>query len=236
MKLKELKEDVLVDIKSEKELHVLQKLLEDAGYQPFKYRKNLNDTKGFPVVCIKQEDKTSFSVYGFRPMSKYVLLENIVELEARDSAVIENGIVVACYNYGCYGGSKLGYIYKPNAGAPLCIASNFPLNTFIEYYAGKSDWIEPLNDLIKIDNEIIKDSIVYYGKDAQSTVCMVECAELIQAISKEKRGKSDKNHLAEEMADVLISISLLKEIYDVSNEQINNWIDKKQKRIRSRMK
>lgn len=28
----------------------------------------------------------------------------------------------------------------------------------------------------------------------------------------------------------------LKEIYDVSNEQINEWVDKKQKRIRSIMK
>ena len=90
--------------------------------------------------------------------------------------------------------------------------------------------------MIPIDSYVLKRSIEHYGKDVQSTVCMEECAELIQAISKEKRGKSDKNHLAEEMADVLISIELLKEIYDVSNEQINEWIDKKQKRIRSRMK
>lgn len=140
MKLKELEENIVVDIKSEKELHVLQKLLEDAGYQPFKYSKNLNDTKGFPVVCIKQEDKTSFSVYGFRPMSKYVLLEDIVELEARDFAVIENGRVVACYTY-VYGGSKLGYIYKPDVGEPWGIFSDFPLDAFIEYYAGKYNFI-----------------------------------------------------------------------------------------------
>lgn len=233
MKLKELEENIVVDIKSEKELHVLQKLLEDAGYQPFKYSKNLNDTKGFPVVCIKQEDKTSFSVYGFRPMSKYVLLEDVVELEVGDFSN-NKGNMVKVVDVGFAGKPTYKCRFKDELkwlGLPF-----FPLNIFIEFYAGKYDYIEPVNDLVKIDNEIIKDSIVYYGKDAQSTVCMEECAELIQAISKEKRGNSDKNHLAEEMADVLISISLLKEIYDVSNEQINNWIDKKQKRIRSRMK
>lgn len=235
MKLKELEENIVVDIKSEKELNILRKLLKDAGYRPFEYTVCFNDMGEYPIVGIEPESKLSYEVYKLRPLASVMLLENIVELEVGDSAVIENSIVVACHTYG-YGGSKLGYIYKPNAGAPLCIASNFPLNAFIEYYSGKSDWIEPVNSSVKIDNEIIKDSIVYYGKDAQSTVCMEECAELIQAISKEKRGKSDKNHLEEEMADVLISIALLKEIYEVSNEQINNWIDKKQKRIRSKMK
>ena len=40
--------------------------------------------------------------------------------------------------------------------------------------------------MIIIDSDIIKRSIEHYGKDVQSTVCMEECAELIQAISKEK--------------------------------------------------
>lgn len=41
-----------------------------------------------------------------------------------------------------------------------------------------------------IDESIITKSIKHYGAEIQSTVCMEECAELIQAISKEKRGKS----------------------------------------------
>lgn len=234
MKLKELKEDVVVDIKSEKQCHVLMNLLENAGYPTFTQRFSYPSGYFLKVVEIYPADKNYIALYGGKPPQNSVLLEDIVELEARDSAVMENSIVVACYT--TYGGSKLGYIYKPDYGEPWGIVSNFPLDAFIEYYAGKYDYIEPVNDLIKIDGEIIEKSIVYYGKDAQSTVCMEECAELIQAISKEKRGKSDKNHLAEEMADVLISISLLREIYDVSIEQINNWIDEKQKRIRSRMK
>lgn len=87
-----------------------------------------------------------------------------------------------------------------------------------------------------VNSMIIKDSIEHYGVDAQSTVCMEECAELIQAISKEKRGKHDYKHLAEEIADVLICISMLQDMYDIDGSDIQLWIDLKQKRIVERMK
>lgn len=87
-----------------------------------------------------------------------------------------------------------------------------------------------------VNSEIIKDSIKHYGVDAQSTVCMEECAELIQAISKEKRGKHDYKHLAEEIADVLICISMLQDMYEIDGSDIQLWIDLKQKRIVERMK
>ena len=87
-----------------------------------------------------------------------------------------------------------------------------------------------------VNSEIIKDSIKHYGIDAQSTVCMEECAELIQAISKEKRGKHDYKHLAEEIADVLICISMLQDMYEIDSSDIQLWIDLKQKRIVERMK
>ena len=87
-----------------------------------------------------------------------------------------------------------------------------------------------------VNSEIIKDSIKHYGVDTQSTVCMEECAELIQAISKEKRGKHDYKHLAEEIADVLICISMLQDMYDIDSSDIQLWIDLKQKRIVERMK
>ena len=90
--------------------------------------------------------------------------------------------------------------------------------------------------MISIDSYVVKRSIEYYGKDLQSTVCMEECAELIQAISKEKRGKSDKSHLAEEMADVIICIEMLKEIYSISDDMISEWIQIKEARIIERIK
>lgn len=85
--------------------------------------------------------------------------------------------------------------------------------------------------MIEVNSYVVKRTIEHYGKDVQSTVCMEECAELIQAISKEKRGKSDKSHLAEEMADVIICIEMLKEIYSISDDMISEWIQIKEARI-----
>ena len=90
--------------------------------------------------------------------------------------------------------------------------------------------------MIPIDSYLLKRSIEHYGKDVQSTVCMEECAELIQAISKEKRGKSDKSHLAEEMTDVIICIEMLQEIYSISDDMISEWIQIKEARIIERIK
>lgn len=88
---------------------------------------------------------------------------------------------------------------------------------------------------IKIDKGIIAESIQHYGKNNQSTVCMEECAELIQAISKAKRGKINRDNMIEEIADVLICIEMLKQMYMISDEKINKWIEKKQAREAERM-
>ena len=90
--------------------------------------------------------------------------------------------------------------------------------------------------MIPVSSYVVKKSIEHYGKDVQSTVCMEECAELIQAISKEKRGKSDKDHLAEEMADVIICIEMLKQIYNITDDEIYSWVITKQERIIERIK
>lgn len=96
------------------------------------------------------------------------------------------------------------------------------------------------NEPYRMDQNIILKSIVYYGKEIQSTVCMEECAELIQAVSKMIRGSGelsddDYDHLAEEIADVLICVEMLKQIYDIENLRVKHWIERKQKRILNRM-
>ena len=88
---------------------------------------------------------------------------------------------------------------------------------------------------IKINKGVIAESILRYGKNNQSTVCMEECAELIQAISKAKRGKINRDNMIEEIADVLICIEMLKQMYMISDEKINKWIEKKQAREAERM-
>ena len=91
------------------------------------------------------------------------------------------------------------------------------------------------NESYCMNQNIILKSIVYYGKEIQLTVCMKECAELIQAISKAKRGKLDEDNMMEEIADVLICIEMLKQIYNIPDCSIENWIERKQERILSRM-
>lgn len=86
-----------------------------------------------------------------------------------------------------------------------------------------------------IGKSIIAKSIKHYGEEIQSTVCMEECAELIQAISKAKRGKLDVDNMIEEIADVLICVEILKQIYNIPDCSIENWIERKQERMLSRM-
>lgn len=86
-----------------------------------------------------------------------------------------------------------------------------------------------------IDESVIARSVDHYGAEIQATVCMKECAELIQAISKEKRGKIDRDNMTEEIADVLICIEMLKQMYMISEDKINKWIEKKQAREAERM-
>lgn len=87
-----------------------------------------------------------------------------------------------------------------------------------------------------MNDEIIASSIDKYGKEQQSIVCMEECCELTQAVSKELRGKHDKDHLVEEIADVTICIEMLKQMYAISENEIDNWIEVKQNRMLKRMR
>jgi NTP pyrophosphatase (non-canonical NTP hydrolase) len=97
------------------------------------------------------------------------------------------------------------------------------------------DWIGVNKMEYNINVKIIAESIQHYGKNNQSTVCMEECAELIQAISKAKRGKINRDNMIEEIADVLICIEMLKQMYMISDDKINKWIEKKQARESERM-
>ena len=88
---------------------------------------------------------------------------------------------------------------------------------------------------INVDKSIVSKSIKHYGEGMQSVVCMAELSELSQAISKEIRGKDNRNNLVEEMADVLICIEILKQVFEITDEDIDSWIKYKQERNLFRM-
>ena len=84
--------------------------------------------------------------------------------------------------------------------------------------------------------------IGFYGKDIQSIVAMEECAELIQAISKmrrltdeDKTAEKAYSNLVEEMADVLVVLEQLEEMYGISDREIQHVIEKKTVRQEERM-
>ena len=89
---------------------------------------------------------------------------------------------------------------------------------------------------INVDKSIVSKSIKHYGEGMQSVVCMEELSELSQAISKEIRGIGDRSNLVEEMADVIICLEILKQIFAVKNVEIEEWEKFKKERTLKRIK
>lgn len=94
--------------------------------------------------------------------------------------------------------------------------------------------VRPMNK----DKQVVwRESIEKLGKETQSIVCMEECSELIQAISKRLRGKPGAiDNLAEEMADVTICLYLLEQMYGITDAQLDEWITRKTARQSKRMR
>ena len=89
---------------------------------------------------------------------------------------------------------------------------------------------------VNINKEIVSRSLDTYGNGMQLVVCMEELSELSQAISKEIRGIGDRSNLVEEMADVIICLEILKQIFAVTNVEIEEWVKFKQGRTLKRIK
>ena len=89
---------------------------------------------------------------------------------------------------------------------------------------------------INVNKSIVSKSIKHYGEGIQSVVCMEELSELSQAISKEIRGIGDRSNLVEEMADVIICLEILKQIFAVTNVEVEEWVKFKQKRTLKHIK
>ena len=84
--------------------------------------------------------------------------------------------------------------------------------------------------------------IARYGADAQAMVHMEECAELIQAVSKmrraanaEKKDDAARYNLVEEIADCLICMKQMQEIYGISDHDIQLMVDRKCRRQEARL-
>lgn len=87
-----------------------------------------------------------------------------------------------------------------------------------------NEQITKMNDISSIDTDLI------------TRIAEEECAELIQAISKEARYKPNRDNTHEEIADVLICISWLIQKLELDENKINQWIDYKTERSGTKIK
>ena len=75
-----------------------------------------------------------------------------------------------------------------------------------------------------------QEKFVKEGGRTQEVVWVEELGELQHEITKSLRGNLRKEHLIEELADVLICIEQLRIKYNISEEQLQKWIDVKHNR------
>lgn len=83
---------------------------------------------------------------------------------------------------------------------------------------------------------VIQKAIETYGADLQKQVAIEEMAELTKEICKDFRGKGNREHILEEIADVKIMLSQLLIMYDIKVWELNDVIVSKLTRLEERLK
>lgn len=80
-----------------------------------------------------------------------------------------------------------------------------------------------------------KQAIKTYGEHAQKLMAIEEMSELTKEICKDFRGKLNREHLIEEMADVLIMLDQMLVLYKISGEEVGLMRIKKVERLKERL-
>lgn len=80
-----------------------------------------------------------------------------------------------------------------------------------------------------------KQAISAYGEKAQKLMAIEEMSELTKEICKDFRGKLNREHLIEEMADVLIMLDQMLLLYKISGEEVGLMRIKKVERLKERL-
>lgn len=75
--------------------------------------------------------------------------------------------------------------------------------------------------------EQLQEIVNHYGADHQKDKLFEEMAELQKEVCKEKDCKGDIPHIAEELADVSIMLQQMQIIYGITDEQIEQVVQKK---------
>lgn len=78
--------------------------------------------------------------------------------------------------------------------------------------------------------QVYTSALIAYGDRYQMTVAIEEMGECTQAICKILRYGEDFNHLAEEVADVLICMEQLRMMFNI-DERVNYYMENKVRRL-----
>ena len=80
-----------------------------------------------------------------------------------------------------------------------------------------------------------KQAIETYGVRTQKLMAIEEMSELTKEICKDFRGLLDREHLIEEMADVMIMLDQMLLLYKISGEEVGLMRIKKVERLKERL-
>ena len=80
-----------------------------------------------------------------------------------------------------------------------------------------------------------KQAIDTYGVRAQKLMAIEEMSELTKEICKDFRGKLNREHLIEEIIDVIITIDQLIMMYEISGKEIQQMCERKVERLKERL-
>lgn len=83
--------------------------------------------------------------------------------------------------------------------------------------------------------DIYKQAIDTYGVRAQKLMAIEEMSELTKEICKDFRGKLNREHLIEEIVDVIITIDQLMMMYEISGDEIQQMRERKMERLKERL-
>lgn len=80
------------------------------------------------------------------------------------------------------------------------------------------------------ENKIYNDAIEFFGVTSQKIMVIEEMSELTKELCKELRNRGDIEHIAEELADVEITLAQIKKIYNI-HHKVEEQKDYKLKRF-----
>lgn len=75
-------------------------------------------------------------------------------------------------------------------------------------------------------NQICRAALDNFGSEAQIDMCIEECAELINALEKYRRGRVSKAEVITEIADVQIMCEQMQELFgdeETNKERMRKW-------------